>query len=161
MMHERLPDSTQRRLLPRQADNTYYGSKLALWLFGLLVFMKVAMGFNSIVNGHSVASSADGIPLDTFTPAGAQTVVSLFALSGLRQLIICLLGILVLVRYRALVPLMFALLLAEHLGRNVILQVMPIVRTGTPPGAIVNLVLLALMVIGLALSLWSHQSTRT
>jgi hypothetical protein len=135
MMHERLPDSTQRRLLPRQADNTYYGSKLALWLFGLLVFMKVAMGFNSIVNGHSVASSADGIPLDTFTPAGAQTVVSLFALSGLRQLIICLLGILVLVRYR--------------------------VRTGTPPGAIVNLVLLALMVIGLALSLWSHQSTRT
>ena len=55
------------RLLPRQVDNTYRGYKLALWLFALVVLVKVAMSVNSIFNGHTVASSADGIPLDTFT----------------------------------------------------------------------------------------------
>ncbi len=145
------------QLLPRHVDNTYHGYKLALWLFGLVVFMKVAMSLNSIFNGYSVATSADGIPLDTFTPAGAQAVVSLFAAWGLAQLIICLLCIVVLARYRALVPFMFALVLLEHLSRRLIFLVLPIVSTGTPPGFFVNLVLLALMVLGLALSLRSHD----
>ena len=146
------------RFLPRQVDNTYRGYKLALWLLGLVVLMKVAMSVNSIFNGRKVAMSADGIPLDTFTPAGAQAVVSLFAAWGLGQLMLCLLCIVVLARYRALVPFMFALLLLEQLGRRLIFLVMPIVRTGTSPGFFVNLALLALMVVGLALSLRSHES---
>jgi hypothetical protein len=143
------------QLLPRQIDNTYRGHKLALWLFALVVLMKVAMSLNSIFNGHMVASSADGIPLDRFPTAATQTVVALFAIWGLAHLMICLLCIVVLARYRSMVPLMLALLLLEHLSRRVILQVIPIVRTGTPPGLFVNLTLLALMIVGLALSLWS------
>ena len=146
------------QLLPRHVDNTYHGYKLALWIFAVLVFMKVSMSLNSIFNGHFVARSADGIPLDTFTPAGAQAVISIFALLGLSQFMICLLGVAVLARYRALVPFMFALLLLEFLSRRVILLVLPIVRTGTPPGFFVNLVLLALMVVGLALSLRRTQA---
>ena len=144
------------QLLPRRVDNAYRGSKLALWLFAVVVFMKGAISLNSIFNGYLVASSADGIPLDTFPAAAAGTVVSLFAIWGLGHLVLCLLGILVLVRYRSLVPIMFALLLLEHLSRRAILHFLPIVKTGTPPGLVVNLVLLALMVVGLALSLWSH-----
>jgi MYXO-CTERM domain-containing protein len=48
---------------------------------------------------------------------------------------------------------MFALLLLEHVGRRLVLYLMPIARTGTPPGYYVNLVLLAVMLLGLALSL--------
>ena len=146
------------QLLPRPVDNTYRGHKLALWLFAVLVLLKVLMSLNVIFNGRSVAISADGIPLDTFTPAGAQTAVALFALWGFSHLVICLLGALVLVRYRALIPLLFALLLLEHLGRKLILQVLPVPRVGSPPGFVVNLVLLALMIIGLALSLWRRES---
>lgn len=143
--------------LPRQVDNTYHGSRLAIWLFAVLVLMRTVMSLNSIFNAHLVASSADGIPLDTYTPAGARTVVALFALLGLSNLMIALLCILVMVRYRALIPFMFALLLLHHLGRRLILEVMPIERTGTPPGFTINLVLLALTVVGLALSLWSRD----
>jgi hypothetical protein len=143
-------------LLPRRADNDYRGRKVALWIFGLVVFVKLAIGVNSIFNGYSVASSADGIPLDTYAPAGARTIVSLFALLGLSHLVMALLCMLVLVRYRTLVPLMFTLLLVEHLGRRLIFYFLPIARTGTPPGSAINLVLLALMVAGLALSLWSR-----
>jgi hypothetical protein len=56
---------------------------------------------------------------------------------------------------------MFALLLLEHLSRRLILLVLPIVRTGSPPGFVVNLVLLALMIAGLALSLWSRADSRS
>jgi len=141
------------QLLPRHIDNTYRGPKLALWMFGLVVLMKVGMSLVSIFNGYQTASTADAIALDTFTPAGAQAVVSLFALLGLAQLMLCLLGILALVRYRAMVPLMLLLLLLEFLGRRLILLFLPVVRTGTPPGLIMNLVLVALMLAGLALSL--------
>ena len=149
-----------KRLLPRHIDNTYHGHKLALWLFALIVLMKSAVSINSIFNGYSVAVSADGIPLDTFTPAGAQAVVSAFAAWGLAQLVICLLCLLVLARYRAMLPFMFALLLLEHLGRRLIFWIMPIVRTGTPPGFYVNLVLTVLMAVGLALSLRSRGGRR-
>src|SRR5262245_26890533 len=141
------------RILPRTADNAYEGGKSALWIFAVILFMKTVMSLNTIFNGRSVASSADGIPLATFTPAGAQAVVTLFAIWGLAHLALCALDVIVLVRYRALVPLMFALLLLEHLARRVIVWVMPIARTGTPPGLAVNLILLALLAFGLALSL--------
>jgi hypothetical protein len=141
------------RLLPQRFDNTYRGNKLALWLFALLILMRVVMSLNSIFNGYSVVTSADGIPLDTFPAGAAQTVVSLFALLGLSHFMFCLLGILVLVRYRNMVPSMFALLLLQQLGRYLIVQFIPIVRTGTPPGFYVNLGLLAVLIVGLALSL--------
>ena len=148
------------RLLPRHADNSYQGHRAALWLFAILVLVKSAMGLNSLFNGHNVASSADGIPLDTFTPAGARAVVSMYAAWGLAQLTICLLCILVAVRYRALVPFMFALLLLEHLGRRLVFWVLPVERTGAPPGFVVNLVLLALMAVGFALSLRGRDGRR-
>ena len=129
-------------------DNDYRGHKAALWLFALLLLMKVSVSVNSIFNGRLVAASADGIPLDTFTAAGAQTVVSLFAILGLSQLTLCLLGVLVLVRYRALMPLLFSLLLLEYVGRRLIFHYLPVPRTGTPPGSTINLILLALMVAG-------------
>jgi hypothetical protein len=145
------------QLLPQRIDNIYRGHKLAIWLFALLVFIKVSMSLNSIFNGYSVASSADGIPLDTFTPPGAQTVVALFALLAFSRLMISLLGILVMVRYRALLPFMFVMLLLEQLGGRLILRVMPIARIGEPPGSAINLVLLAVMILGLALALWKQD----
>jgi len=55
-----------------------------------------------------------------------------------------------------LVPFMYSLLLLEHLSRRLILFVMPIARTGTPPGFFINLALVALMIVGLVLSLRSQ-----
>ena len=145
------------QLLPRRIDNTYRGHRLALWLLAVLVLMKGGIGLGTIFNGYSAATSADGIPLDTFTPAGEQAFVSLFAAWGLSQLMLNLIGLLVLVRYRAMVPFMFALLLLEHLSRKLIFWVLPITRAGTPPGFFINLVLVAVMVVGLVLSLWTQD----
>ncbi|HEV8579605.1 MAG TPA: hypothetical protein VGX68_11050 [Thermoanaerobaculia bacterium] len=144
------------QLLPQRFDNTYRGTRLALWLFGLFLLMKIAMSLNCILNGYSVATTADGIPLDTFTPAGVQAVLYLFAAWALAHLMISLLGIVVLVRYRSMIPLMFALLLLELLSRKLMSLFLPVVRVGTPPGYFVNLFLLTLMFVGLVLSLWNR-----
>jgi hypothetical protein len=146
------------QLFPQRVDNTYRGHKLALWLFGLIVLMKTAMSVNSIFLGHKIATSADGIPLDTFPPAAAGTIISMFAIWGLAHLMICLLCTLVLFRYRAMVPLMFAFLLLEHLGRKLVLHFLSVARSGAAPGSYVNLILLAAMIAGLGLSLWSRNA---
>jgi len=141
------------RLIPQRVDNTYHGRKLALWLLAALVFMKGGIGLGTIFNGYSAATSADGIPLNSFGPAGEQAFISMFAAWGLSQVMLNLIALLVLVRYRALVPLMFAVLLLEHLARKLIFLVLPIARTGTPPGLFINLALIAAMLVGLVVSL--------
>lgn len=91
------------RFLPQRIDNAYRGHTLALWLFAAVVFMKTSIGLGTIFNGRTAA---------------------VFAIWGLAQVMIGLLCILALVRYRALVPFLF-----------------------------INLALVALMVVGLVLAL--------
>lgn len=142
------------QILPRPIDNTYRGHPLAVWLLVPVVLMKTGIALSTIFNGRAAAQSADGIPLDSFGAGGAQAVVALFAIWGLAQLVFSVLGVLALTRYRAMIPSLFVLLLVEHLVRKWILLVKPIARTGTPPGPYINLALVALMIVGLGLSLW-------
>jgi hypothetical protein len=72
-------------------------------------------------------------------------------------LIFSLLGALALVRYRAMVPLVFLLLLLEHLGRKLILALMPVAQAGSPPAFSINVFLIGLTALGLALSLWGRR----
>ena len=115
--------------------------------------MTIAQGVLVIFSGYSTIMNADGIPLDTYPPAAAQTIVALWAQRGLSRLIISLLGVLVLVRYRSAIPFMFALLMLNYLAGQLIFRFVPVVRTGSPPGPIVNLTMFALLIVGLALSL--------
>lgn len=137
------------RLLPARLDHDYRGHPAALWLLGTLVAVKAAMSLNAIVNGAMVASEADGIPLDTYPPAAAQAFVALFAMWGLGHLLLCLLGVLALARYRSMVPLALALLLVEHLARRGILFLLPIARTDAQPGLGINLALLGVTLVAL------------
>lgn len=142
-------------LLPQRIDNSYSGQKLAIWLFAVVVFVKMLQSVSVILVGDSIVRSADGIPLETYTPAAAQTVVAVFAAMGLSRLMISLLCVLVLVRYRSVITFLFALLALHDVARELILHP---VRIGTPPGSIVNFVLFALTLAGIALSLWTQSN---
>lgn len=146
-----------RRILPLVVDNTYRGHIIGLWLLIPILIAKTGIALGAIFNGREAAQSADGIPLDTYGSAGAQAVVALFAVWGISQLVFSVLGGLVLVRYRALIPLLYGLLVVEHIARKWMLMVKPIERTGTTSGFTINLVLLGLMLLGLGLSLWNRE----
>jgi hypothetical protein len=141
-------------LLPKRLDNEYRGHKLALWLFGLVVALKSAQSLAILLNGYATARDADGIPLDTFSAEAAQTVVAVFAQGSLWRLFFCLLGGLVLLRYRSAVPLMLALLALNYLSAQLVLQLVPLPRVGAPIGPLVNLLAFVVMVVGLGFSLW-------
>lgn len=141
-------------LLPRRLDNDYRGSTVALWLFGLVVALKSTQSLAILFNGHQTARDADGIPLDSFAPDVARTVVAVFAQGSLWRLFFCLVCAIVLFRYRNAVPLMFALLASNYLAAQLVFFLVPLPRVGAPLGPLVNLLLFVLMVVGLGLSLW-------
>ena len=141
------------RIFPEQIDNHYRGHKFALWLFYPITFMNVAMDLVAIFKSDGGAQSPDGIPLDTFVNGGAQAVIFVVALLGLSGLLLGLLFVLALFRYRAMIPLMYVLLVVDYLGHKGIGLMKPIVRVGTPSGIYVNAALFALTTIGLVLSL--------
>ena len=141
------------RLLPKQFDNSYGGRALAFWLLGVVAVVRILQSVLVMANGRYVVQSADGIPLDAYPPTAAQTLVGLFGLLALQRLIVSLLCLLALARYRSVVPLTCTILVLEQLARQVLLQFVPLVRTGAPPGPVVNIVLLGLTVVALGLSL--------
>jgi hypothetical protein len=149
------------RLFPEQADNRFEGLRPALWLLGLLIFVKLAMSVNSILNTEKIAGGADGIPLASFGPAGAREVLLLFALMALGHLALTLIALTVLVRYRALVPFIYLVLLGEQLARRAIAM------GYAAPGArmtdiawFVNYGFLTLLTLGLLLSLIPARGAR-
>ena len=145
------------RIFPKQFDNHYRGHKLALWLFVPIALANVAIALVAIFRNDGGAQSADGIPLDTFTVAAAQSVIGAVALIGLAKLLLGFLFILALLRYRAMIPLMYLLIVVDYVGHKWLGFVKPIMHVaGTSAGTIVTLALFALSVIGLVLSLWGR-----
>lgn len=142
------------RLFPRQVDISFAGHKAALWLLGLYIALKLAMSLNSILNTAKVATGADGIPADSFPPAAAREVLTLFALTGLGQLGLALIALAALIRYRGLVSFIYFVLLGEAVARRVIVQSYAVVRTDAASVAFaINMGLLAVLALGLLLSL--------
>lgn len=116
------------------------------------------MSLNSIFNTGKVASGADGIPVDSFPPAAAAEVLTLFALTGLGQLGLALIALAALIRYRGLVPFIYLVLLGEAVARRMIVQSYAVGRTDAASIAFaINIGLLALLAAGLLLSL-VHRS---
>jgi hypothetical protein len=149
------------RLFP-QADNRFEGHRAALWLLGLFVALKLVMGLNSIFNPASVAAGADGIPLASFGPAAARQVLLLFALLALGQLMLALVALAALIRWRALVPFLYLVLLAEQLARRFVVRAHDLAPGGSgAAGSYLTWAILALLALGLALSLLPARAGRS
>ncbi|MGQ0741947.1 MAG: hypothetical protein ACT4OG_06600 [Alphaproteobacteria bacterium] len=140
------------QIFPKQADNSYRGHWLAILLLALVVLLKGTQGAVSIFNTRNVLTTADGIPLASYGAAAGDTVVALTALLGLLLVALALIAIIVLIRYRALIPLMFLVQLFVQGGSRVLLEINAVERVvqasavfaGQPIGFWVNMGILAL-----------------
>jgi hypothetical protein len=149
-----------QRLFPSAADFTYRGSRIALWLFGLVLVLKLAIALAAIFNGHYAATVADGIPIDSYTPQGAQAFLSLFASLGLSQFMLAAFGVVLLLRYRPLVPLFLLLLMVEYAARKGVNTYFPIVRSGGATGGAINWAIFGVMVLAFILSIRETNRAR-
>jgi len=150
------------RIFPKQFDNTYRGHRLAIWLFALIVLMELSMGANSIINTRIVAMSADGIPLDQYGAGGADAVIALFAIAGLFRVLLALQGVVVLIRYRAMIPFMYLLLLILHLGSKALLLLNPVAKSGVSTaqlGSAFVYAIIGMLLIGFVLSILNKSNS--
>lgn len=147
-----------KQLFPPESDFVYRGSRLSLWVLGAVLAVKLATAGAAVFNAETAAARADGLALDTFSQAGAQAVLSLFSMLGVTQMVLCLLGALILWRYRALVPAFLLLLLLEFLARKGVTLFTPLPRTPNSLGLILNWALFGLMLLAWVLSMRPARS---
>lgn len=145
------------KILPKEINNNYEGRKIALYLFYLFTIMTVFRSLIHMFAPDGGAQTIATIPLDTFTNEGASTVILIFSLWGLSQLIMGIFYIIVSWRYKSLIPLMYLFIFIEYLMRLILGIVKPIETNGTAPGAVINFIFPPLVIILFLLSLKSKK----
>jgi hypothetical protein len=80
-------EETVDRLFPQPVTNRYSGAPLARWVFISLTVITIGRSLAHIFLPDGGAHSIATIPLDSFTTNGEATVVQVFALWGLSQLL--------------------------------------------------------------------------
>ena len=160
--------SALQRIVPECIDNRYRGHPLALWLFVPITLQKLAVSLTHLFTADGGAQSITTMPLDTYPASAAQNIVGLMARQGIEQLMFAMLLLLVLLRYRAMIPLMYVLIVAHYVATKGVAQMKPLVVTGTSGANTPMLVIAIMSVAGLVLSLvgrryadhssWGHSS---
>jgi len=149
------------KILPSEANNKYLGNRIAL--FGL-IFTTCLMTWRSCVHllyQDGGLNSIGSIIIFDGIPDPNQVIYMLGSVWGLQQLIFCLVNIVVLFRYRNLIPLMYILWLVEWLARPLVVGFLhPLDEqyfTGTTPGIVVVPFAVGFLTLMLILSLKSSK----
>lgn len=145
-------------LFPRQITNEFSGLRIALWGFYLFTAITLWRSQHHIFSADGGAQSIATIPLDKYPDSAASTIIGMFALWGLSQLIVGLIYLIAAIRYRSLIPMLYLLSLFEYLMRATYIPAYKSIETaGTAPGAVGNLPLIIFSFIMLVLSLWTRK----
>ncbi len=141
------------RIFPKELNNDYKGYKFVLYVFFALTALTLWRSQHHLFSADGGAQTIATIPLDTFTTSGAAAVIGVFGLWGLSQLIIGMIYLIVSLRYRAMIPLMYLLMFVEYFVRTVYFPLAkPIPTAGTAPGATGNLPLMIIAFVMLGFS---------
>ncbi|MDE2777800.1 MAG: hypothetical protein OXI77_17885 [Chloroflexota bacterium] len=147
------------KLLPQPVTNQYSGHPLAKRVFVVLTLITIGRSLVHMFAADGGAQSIASIALDAFTDGGASTVITIFALWGLSQLIIGLLYAIALWRYQSLIPLMYVFFAFEYFMRLIAGFYSPgLEKLETAPGEIGNIIFLPLGIVMLWLSLRENQA---
>ncbi len=154
------------RIFPKQFDNNYSGSKIALFIFAPIVLFKAIMGFNigglnPLISAKHILEKVDGVPISTYPIEAANSVIFSSMAWGMMLLTLCLISIIALFRYRSMIPILFLALLFEQIGRKWIghkLYQTPLFDfTDLSTAATINWALTFALLIGFAISLFTTK----
>lgn len=143
----------KEKLLPSIITNKYNGNAIAKWAFILLTVFTIVRSLIHILAPDGGAQSIATIPLDSYSSAASAAVVMIFSLWGLSQFLMGIFYLIVSLRYKSLIPLMYCFIIVEYTMRIVIGQMKPLDTIKTAPGAIGNYILIPIAIILLLLSL--------
>ncbi len=122
-------------------------------VFFVISIITILRSLIHIISPDGGAGSIAGIPLSQYSIEASQTIIFMFALWGISQLIIGLFYIYVLIIKPNLIPIMLLSLTLEYSLRLIIGQLKPILTTHTAPGAYGNYIMIPLSIILFLLSI--------
>jgi hypothetical protein len=145
------------RLFPKQFDNVYRGYQVAIWLLVLFLLVRTfasvtQIGLNPLWTNSEVLQGVERVPLDTLDPKAADAAIVLFGWWGATNLMLNVLGFIAVGRYRAMIPLVYLLIVGSHIGQIALADAAPIVGM-LGAGASRPIVGVGVLLIGLGMSL--------
>lgn len=146
-----------RNSLPKIIDNEFKGIKVALYMFYILTAITIVRSVIHILAPDGGAQSIATIPLNSYSEEAKNTVIYMFGTWGLSQLLMGIMYLIVSIRYKSLIPLMYIFICCEYIGRLFIGQMKPIILIGTAPGIIGNYILVPLSIILFVLSITRYK----
>lgn len=144
-------------ILPKTIDNRLQGSQVPVYVLTVIAIVSFARSCIHLFAPDGGAASIAGMDLS----AGAAGIIFGFALWGSSQLLMALVQLLAVARYRALVPLMYIFLMLEVILRQLAGKLHPVSFAHTPPGAVGNWVMLPLAMLMLGITFWSVSKPKT
>jgi hypothetical protein len=146
-----------KNVFPDFIDNEYNGEKFPLYLFYLVTTCTIIRSLIHLFSPDGGAQSIAHIPLHLFSDNASDTVIHLFAEWGLSQLLFGLLYLIVLIKYKSLIPLMYSFLVIEYSTRLFLGFYKPLELDGYAPGGIANYFLVPLFILMFLLSIRKNR----
>ena len=94
------------RIFPNPITEYYGGATIARWALVLVTLLTLGRSLIHALSPDGGAQSIATIPLDDFTAKGQYAVIHIFSQWGLSQLLFGIFYLIVLLRYKSLIPLM-------------------------------------------------------
>jgi hypothetical protein len=146
------------KLLPDTASNDYKGHLVAYYAF---VFLTAITLIRSVIHIVAPDGGAQSIATINLAVEGGPIIVGLFAQWGLIQLLLGVVFLVVAVRYRNLIPLMYTFIITENIARLLLGFWKPLGTQTLASGAIGSLLLPPIAILLLLLSLQTTHATIT
>ena len=115
-----------------EINNEYLGSKLSLYFLVLLACMFTFRGIVHYFAPDGGSGIIAGIPLESYSEGATEAIVTSFGVYGIYHLLEAAMAWLIILRYRALVPLFFLYILTSQLLGTILITVKPL--PVVPPG---------------------------
>eukprot|EP00928_Gymnodinium_smaydae_P034602 TRINITY_DN24487_c0_g1_i1.p1 TRINITY_DN24487_c0_g1~~TRINITY_DN24487_c0_g1_i1.p1 ORF type:complete len:171 (+),score=19.95 TRINITY_DN24487_c0_g1_i1:72-584(+) len=142
------------RLLPATVTNEFPGHMAALIFYGALTVVMTIRSCIHMLAPDGGAEIIATIPLSDMDDTAEMAVIGAFGQWGWSQLLMSVVYIIVLVRYRGLIPLCLLLSVVEWVGRIFVGILKPVPTRGVAPGKTSNYVIPPIAFIFLILSVW-------
>jgi hypothetical protein len=144
-------------LFPNSIDNDYKGNMAPMYLFYMVTTFTVVRSLIHLISPDGGAQSIATIPLHLYSKEASDTIIHMFAEWGLSQLLLGLFYIVVLIKYKSLIPLMYLFLVIEYSSRLLLSFYKPFALEGQAPGGIGNYFLVPLFILMFILSLKNNR----
>lgn len=135
------------KILPEKITNELPGKNFTLYFFWIIIAFSLIRSLIHIFSPDGGAQSIASIPLDSYSNEANATVIFMFAVWGLSQLLMCFVYIIIAWKYKSLIPLMYLFVFLEYSGRTLIGHAKPVETIRTAPGEVGNYLLIPLSLV--------------